>query len=93
MLAVSNFPARRQAIINKVKKTADALARELEEAMQKDLSEALDNVESFVKVIAEPYQDAAQNKIEKLLAIQAEISNIEKELQRLQVEIQNLHVS
>lgn len=93
MLAVSNFPARRQAIINKVKKTADALARELEEAMQKDLSEALDNVESFVKVIAEPYQDAAQNKIEKLLAIQAEISNIERELQRLQVEIQNLHVS
>lgn len=93
LLAVSNFPARRQAIINKVKKTADALARELEEAMQKDLSEALDNVESFVKVIAKPYQDAAQNKIEKLLAIQAEISNIEKELQRLQVEIQNLHVS
>lgn len=93
MLAVSNFPARRQAIINKVKKTADALARELEEAMQKDLSEALDNVESFVKVVAEPYQDAAQNKIEKLHAIQAEISNIEKKLQRLQVEIQNLHVS
>ena len=92
-MAVSNFPARRLAIINKVKKTADILAHELEEAMQKDLSEALDNVESFVKVVAKPYQDAAQNKIEKLLAIQAEISNIEKELQRLQVEIQNLHVS
>lgn len=80
-------------MIVKVKKTADALALELEEAMQKDLSEALDNIENFVKVVAKPYQDAAQNKLEKLLAIQAEISDVEKELQILQVEIQNLHVS
>lgn len=76
-----------------MKRTADALARELEEAMQKDLSEALDNMESFVKVVAEPYQDAAQNKLQKLLAIQAELSNIGKELRILEVEIQNLHVS
>lgn len=92
-LAISNFPARRQAMIEKVKKTADALACELEEAMRKDLSVALNNMESFVQVIAEPYQDATQKKQEKLLAMQAEISNVEKELQKLQVEIQNLHVS
>ncbi|PON55284.1 Thiamine phosphate synthase [Parasponia andersonii] len=92
-LVISNFPARRQAMLDKVKRTADALARELEEGMQKDLTEALVNMESFVKVVAEPYQDAAQNKLDKLLEIQAEILIVEKELQTLQVEIQNLHVS
>ncbi|XP_015892113.3 probable transmembrane GTPase FZO-like, chloroplastic [Ziziphus jujuba] len=93
LLAISNFPARRQAMIDKVKRTADALARELEEAMRKDLLEAVENMENFVKLVAEPYQDAAQHKLENLLRIQNEISNIEKELQTLQFEIQNLHVS
>lgn len=80
-------------MIDKVKRTADALARELEEAMRKDLLEAVENMENFVKLVAEPYQDAAQHKLENLLRIQDEISNIEKELQTLQFEIQNLHVS
>ncbi|XP_062085862.1 probable transmembrane GTPase FZO-like, chloroplastic isoform X2 [Humulus lupulus] len=93
LLAISNFPARRQAVIDKVNKTADSLARELEEAMQKDLAEALDNLECFVKVVAEPYQNEVRNKLEKLLTIQAEISEVGKELQALQIDIQNLHVS
>ncbi|KAF4370133.1 hypothetical protein F8388_007274 [Cannabis sativa] len=93
LLAISNFPARRQAMMDKVNKTADALARELEEAMQKDLIEALDNLEHFVKVVAEPYQNEARSKLEKLLAVQAEISEVGNELQALQVDIQNLHVS
>lgn len=80
-------------MIDKVKRTADALARELEEAMQKDLLEAIENMENFVQIVAEPYQDAAQHKLENLLGIQDEISSIKKELQTLQVEIQNLHVS
>lgn len=80
-------------MIEKVKKSADVLAQDLENAMQKDLSEALDGMERFVNVIAEPYRDAAQRKLENLLGIQAEILNMEKELQKLQVEIQNLHVS
>ncbi|KAL5561669.1 hypothetical protein UlMin_031416 [Ulmus minor] len=91
-LAVLNFPARRRGMIDKVKKTADALAFELEEAMQNDLSEALEKMENFVKIVAKPYQDAAQVRVENLLGIQDEISNIEKELQKLQIEIQNLHV-
>lgn len=80
-------------MIEKVKRTADALARELEEAMQKDLMEAIENMEKFVEIVAEPYQDVAQRKLEKLLGIQGEVANIEKELQTVQVEIQNLHVS
>ncbi|ONH93596.1 hypothetical protein PRUPE_8G241300 [Prunus persica] len=93
LLAVSKFPARRQEMIDKVKRTADVLAREVEEAMQKDLSEAIGNMESFVKNISQPYQDTAQQRLEKLLELQDEISNVDKQLQTLRIEIQNLHVS
>lgn len=92
-LAVSNFPVRRREMADKVKRTADALAREVEEAMQKDLLEATENMENFVKHIAEPYQDVARHKLEKLLAVQDELSSVKKELQTLQLDIQNLHVS
>ncbi|PQQ16877.1 putative transmembrane GTPase FZO-like chloroplastic [Prunus yedoensis var. nudiflora] len=93
LLAVSKFPARRQEMIDKVKRTADVLAREVEEAMQKDLSEAIENMESFVKNISQPYRDTAQQRLEKLLELQDEISNVDKQLQTLRIEIQNLHVS
>ncbi|XP_050267089.1 probable transmembrane GTPase FZO-like, chloroplastic [Quercus robur] len=91
-LAISNFPARRQVTIDKVRKSADALATELEEAMQKDLLETIDNIESFVKIVAQPYQDAAQQRVDRLLEIQHEISDVEEEMQKLNGEIQNLHV-
>ncbi|KAK9282279.1 hypothetical protein L1049_005193 [Liquidambar formosana] len=92
-IAISNFPARRQRLVDKVKRTADALAREVDEAMQKDLSETLSNLENFVEIIANPYQEAAQRRLDALLQIQDELSIVEKKLQTLQIEIQNLHVS
>ncbi|XVF32586.1 hypothetical protein REPUB_Repub17cG0094900 [Reevesia pubescens] len=92
-IVISNFPARRQEMIEKVKKTADALARELEDAMQKDLQETTENLEKFVRIIGEPYRDAAQNRLDKLLEVKAELSTVREALQMLQVEIQNLHVS
>ncbi|KAL5068216.1 hypothetical protein RYX36_019103 [Vicia faba] len=92
-IAISNFPSRRQSVIDKVKKKADTLAYELEEAMKRDLTEAIENLDTNVRVIGKPYQDQAQNRLNKLVEIQEEISNIEKKLRTLQVEIQNLHVS
>ncbi|TYH05396.1 hypothetical protein ES288_A08G079800v1 [Gossypium darwinii] len=92
-IAISNFPARRQGIIEKVKKTADALGQELEDAMQKDLQETTQNLEKFVRIIGEPYRDAAQNRLDKLLEVNDELSNVRGTLEMLQVEIQNLHVS
>ncbi|XP_022769528.1 probable transmembrane GTPase FZO-like, chloroplastic [Durio zibethinus] len=91
-IAISTFPARRQEMIEKVKKTADALGRELEDAMQKDLQETTENLEKFVTIIGEPYRDAARNRLDKLLEIKDELSNVRETLQALQVEIQNLHV-
>ncbi|GLT63988.1 hypothetical protein SLA2020_365090 [Shorea laevis] len=91
-LVISNFPARRQGMLDKARRTADALASELEEAMQKDLLEAINNVESFVNTVSLPYQDAAQHRLDKLLEIHQELSDVEKQMQRLNSEIQNLHV-
>ncbi|XP_059660506.1 probable transmembrane GTPase FZO-like, chloroplastic [Cornus florida] len=93
LLAVSNFPARRQKMVDKVKRTVDALSRELEEAMQKDLGESIENLENFVELIGKPYLDIAQQRLDKLLDTQDELTNIEKKLEALQIEIQNLHVS
>lgn len=91
-LAVLSFPARRQGIVDKVNRIADGLAREVEDAMQKDLLETTGNLGNFVETIGKPYQDAAQQRLDKLLEIQDELSNVEKKLRTLQIEIQNLHV-
>ncbi|KAI9080245.1 hypothetical protein K1719_037639 [Acacia pycnantha] len=92
-LAISNFPARRQSVIDKVIRKADALAHELEEAMKKDLVEATRNLDTFVKTLGKPYQDQVQNRLDKLVGIQEELANLEKKIRTLQIEIQNLHVS
>ncbi|XP_050363096.1 probable transmembrane GTPase FZO-like, chloroplastic [Argentina anserina] len=92
-IAISKFPVRRQELIEKVRRTADGLAREVEQSMQNDLSEAIENMENFVKNVSKPYQDTAQQRLDKLLALQDEISNVDKQLQTLRIEIQNLHVS
>ncbi|KAM7521587.1 hypothetical protein LguiA_011489 [Lonicera macranthoides] len=93
LLAISNFPARRQRVVDKVKRTADALACKLEDAMQKDLLETTESLEKYVKLIGKPYQDLAQEKVDELLATQEELTNVEKKLNTLQIQIQNLHIS
>lgn len=80
-------------MIDKVKRKADNLAYELEEAMKKDLTEAIESLDTFVKVLSKPYHDEAENRLNKLVKVQEELSNVEKKLRTLQIEIQNLHVS
>ena len=79
-------------MVDQVNRIADGLAREVEEAMQKDLMETVGNLENFVKTIGRPYQDAAQKRLDKLLDLQ-ELSNVDKKLRTLRIEIQNVHVS
>ncbi|XP_042007040.1 probable transmembrane GTPase FZO-like, chloroplastic [Salvia splendens] len=92
LLAVSNFPSRRRQVVDKVKRTANALARELEEAMQKDLVEATSRLSNFVTLIGKPYKEAAQDRLNKLLGTQQELAATQKKLETLQIEIQNFHV-
>ncbi|KAL7112885.1 hypothetical protein ACP275_04G029000 [Erythranthe tilingii] len=93
LFAISNFPSGRQRVVDKVRRTADALARQLEEAMQKDLSETTDSLNNFVTLIGKPYQQVAQDRVNKLSSTIDELTVIEDKLQTLQIEIQNLHVS
>ncbi|KAJ9171955.1 hypothetical protein P3X46_015250 [Hevea brasiliensis] len=92
-IAISNFPSRKRGVIDKICRIADGLAREVEEAMQKDLLETAANLENFVKTIGKPYQDASQQRLDNLLKVQNELSDVKEKLRTLQVEIQNLHVS
>ena len=92
LLAISNFPARRQKTVDKVKRAASALTLELEEAMQKDLLEATQNLENFVKLIGKPYQDLAKHRLDELLKMEEKLTNAEKKLETLRIEIQNLHI-
>lgn len=64
----------------------------MEDAMQKDLSEATQNLENFVKLIGKPYQDLAQSRLDELLKTQEKLTDVEKKVETLQVEIQNLHM-
>ncbi|KAF2314881.1 hypothetical protein GH714_037039 [Hevea brasiliensis] len=90
-IAISNFPSRKRGVIDKICRIADGLAREVEEAMQKDLLETAANLENFVKTIGKPYQDASQQRLDNLLKVQNELSDVKEKLRTLQVEIQNLH--
>lgn len=78
LLAISNFPARRQKVADKVKSIADAVGKEIEEAMQKDLLARIKNMENFVALIGKPYEEAAQQKLDKLLHTRAQLTDIEK---------------
>ncbi|KZV32417.1 hypothetical protein F511_03700 [Dorcoceras hygrometricum] len=93
LLAISNFPASRQRVIDKVKRTANALARQIDEAMQNDLLETTSSLNNFVTLIGKPYQKLAEDRVSKLSDSLDELTAVEEKLKTLRIEIQNLHMS
>ncbi|GMH02685.1 hypothetical protein Nepgr_004524 [Nepenthes gracilis] len=93
LLAISNFPARRQRMVDKVKRIADAVACEVEGAMEEELSETIKELNNLVQVMGKPYQEAAQDRVDKLAEIQGELSDVGRKLLSLQIELQNFHLS
>ncbi|KVH94393.1 Aldolase-type TIM barrel [Cynara cardunculus var. scolymus] len=92
-IAVANFPVRRQKVVEKVNRTADGLARKLEEAMQRDLLETTKSLENYVKLVGKPYQDLAQSRLDELVMIQEKLTKMEERIKALQSDVQNLHMS
>ncbi|KAI7755491.1 hypothetical protein M8C21_031665 [Ambrosia artemisiifolia] len=92
-IAIANFPARRQKVVDKVKRTADNLARKLEEAMHKDLLETTESLENYVKFVGKPYQEVAQSRLDELVMIKDELTKMEERIKALQIDVQNLHLS
>ncbi|XP_074312148.1 putative transmembrane GTPase FZO-like, chloroplastic isoform X2 [Silene latifolia] len=93
LLAISSFPARKQMVVNKVKSIANEAGQEIEEAMQKDLLSTIKSLEYSVSEIGKPFEEAAQQRLDRLLDTQEQLTDIEKKLKTLQVELQNLHLS
>ncbi|KAH9617553.1 hypothetical protein KSS87_007130 [Heliosperma pusillum] len=93
LLAISSFPARKQMVVNKVKSIANEAGQEIEEAMQKDLVSTIKSLEYSVSEIGKPFEEAAQQRLDRLLDTQEQLTDIEKKLKTLQVELQNLHLS
>ncbi|KAL6564348.1 hypothetical protein OROMI_015798 [Orobanche minor] len=93
LLAISNFGTRKQKIVDKVRRTVDNFARQLEQAMEKDLLESTNNLNNFVTIIGKPYQELAQDRVNKLLCTIDQLKAIEGQLETLQIEIRNLNVS
>lgn len=80
-------------MVDKVKRTADSLARKLEEAMQRDLLETTESLENYVKFVGKPYQDLAQSRLDELVKTQGELTKMEERVKALQIEVQNLRMS
>ncbi|KAL6505129.1 hypothetical protein OROGR_024946 [Orobanche gracilis] len=93
LLAISNFGTRRQKVVDKVRRTADAFACQLEEAMEKDLLESTNSLNNFVTIIGKPYKELAQDRVNKLLRTLDQLKAIEGQLETLQIGICNLDVS
>ncbi|GAB2293631.1 hypothetical protein Dimus_027844 [Dionaea muscipula] len=92
LLAISNFPARRQKMEDKVKRIADTVCKEVEGMMQIELSETMKSLENYVQDIGKPYREAVQERVDKLVEIQGELTNVERKLHNLQIELQNFHL-
>lgn len=90
---VWKLPQRRAEVKNKVQRTANSFARQLEEAMQEDLEQAMRNAECQVDLISKPYRHAAELKSNRLNDLLVEIKHVERKLQLLQFKVQNFRVS
>ncbi|KAK3135648.1 hypothetical protein QOZ80_5BG0421680 [Eleusine coracana subsp. coracana] len=67
---ISNFPRRRKLAVEKITKSADALSRKVDEAIEKDISLCANRLVHFVENISKPYQDACQQKVDWLQGVQ-----------------------
>nr|ABR16920.1 unknown [Picea sitchensis] len=90
---VWKLPQRRLEVKNKVQRTANSFARQLEEAMQEDLEQAMRDAEHQVDLISKPYEHAAELKANHLNGLLVEIKHVERKLQLLQFKVQNFRAS
>eukprot|EP00252_Welwitschia_mirabilis_P009763 TRINITY_DN2262_c0_g2_i3.p1 TRINITY_DN2262_c0_g2~~TRINITY_DN2262_c0_g2_i3.p1 ORF type:complete len:671 (-),score=162.84 TRINITY_DN2262_c0_g2_i3:130-2142(-) len=91
LYGIWKLPQRRLEVKSKVKRTSEAFARHLEDAMQEDLKKAMDDIELRVSCIVNPCKQAAQSKAAHLDELLDEVKYLERNLQTLQRKIQNIH--
>ncbi len=67
---------------SKVRRTSKKVAQEVEEAMQRDMEEDLDKMESAVKALIAPYRQAALEEADRVSRLEAQLSDIDAELRK-----------
>lgn len=89
-VGVWNLPLRRADIKKKVKRVADSLTRQFQEAMQKELQESIDMVKADVEALTRPYHKAAEEEVSRISGLKTELQRINAQLQVLRQRVQNL---
>ncbi|KAH9552434.1 hypothetical protein CY35_09G066500 [Sphagnum magellanicum] len=89
-VGVWNLPLRRADIKKKVKRVADSLTRQFQEAMQKELQESIDMVKAEVEALTRPYHKAAEEEVSRISGLKTELQRINAQLQVLRQRVQNL---
>lgn len=89
-VGVWNLPLRRADIKKKVKRVADSLTRQFQEAMQKELQESIDMVKAEVEALTKPYHKDAEEEVSRISGLKTELQRINAQLQVLRQRVQNL---
>ncbi|EPS74309.1 hypothetical protein M569_00446, partial [Genlisea aurea] len=86
-LSIFNFPARRKRAVEKVKRAAEALRREIEDGMDKDLSESQNRLRRSVWLFGGPYREMAEERVDRIATTLNEIADADGKLSNLHREI------
>lgn len=74
----------------KVRRAADSLARQVEEAMKEDLERSLKSLRTEVENLTAPYLSAAEERLTRVGILQEELHKLDSELKRLRQSVQNI---
>lgn len=76
----------------KVRRVADSLARQIEEAMKDDLQKSIDAVRAEVETLTAPYLNAVEEKLRRVEILQEESQKLDSELKRLRQSVQSIGI-
>nr|XP_024371207.1 probable transmembrane GTPase FZO-like, chloroplastic isoform X2 [Physcomitrium patens] len=92
LVGVWKLPSQREVVKKKVRRVADSLARQIEEAMKDDLQKSIDAVRAEVETLTAPYLNAVEEKLRRVEILQEESQKLDSELKRLRQSVQSIGI-
>ncbi|EFJ14423.1 hypothetical protein SELMODRAFT_445893 [Selaginella moellendorffii] len=90
LVSIFKLSSLREEIKRKVEQVAQSLSLKLEEEMKAELQESIQSIESSVLQFTAPYRSLVEKESTRIAAVQEKLVVIDKELQMLRKNIQNL---
>eukprot|EP00249_Psilotum_nudum_P024869 c29312_g2_i1 orf=312-3491(+) len=90
LFRVWNLPMRRETVKKKVQRVADSLSKQLNTAMELEFKGYTERLNLEVNEVIGPYLYSVHAEANKVKALQYQIQGVTKELQALQIRVQNL---